>query len=62
MTHKLSFPYRLYPARVPSMQSEYISLKYNKEVERLYNFVIKNTRNILQNTLNIFIIGSLIDD
>jgi hypothetical protein len=66
MAEDLSFPYRLYPTNTfggSSMESPYISSDYNSEALRLLDFIVRiNSSEQMNNTLNVFIIGSLIDD
>ena len=65
MAEDLSFPFRLYPTNsyFSVAESPYINSKYIPEVIRLYEFIHQiNSSQQDSNILNVFVIGSIIDD
>lgn len=62
-SENLSFPFRLYPILTTGIVSSYVeSSIYIVEVVKLFNFLERLIEHIEPKTLNVFIIGSLLDD
>jgi len=58
----LTFPYRLYPLSSGKLDNPYANILYNSNVIILKDFLERQLSVMSFNTLNIFIIGSLLDD
>ncbi|VVU95813.1 hypothetical protein CPAV1605_1575 [seawater metagenome] len=58
----LSFPFRLYPYNLPNFESPFVDSNYKNQVLRLIRYLRNLSDSLTESTLNIFIVGSLLDD